>query len=104
MFTGRKLRVPDRKHLWDSTSSSSSSSSNDDKKDNSKEKTKMTAKKQKRMSVDSSIRTQSNLTSYIPITLKSNSLRHSILPAFPTSIYDNDQSSTLLLANVPCML
>ena len=36
---------------------------------------------------------------YIPRTLQVNSRRYSILPAFPTSIYNNQP--TLLLANVP---
>lgn len=40
-------------------------------------------------------------STYVPSTLQLNSARYSILPAFPTSIYD-DQSPPLLLANVPC--
>lgn len=40
-------------------------------------------------------------TAHVPSTLKPNSPRCSILPAFPTSIYD-DQPLPLLLANVPC--
>lgn len=38
---------------------------------------------------------------YIPRTLSANSRRSSILPAFPTSFYD--EQPTLLLANVPRM-
>lgn len=37
---------------------------------------------------------------YVPVTLQPTSPRYSILPAFPTSIYD-EQSAPLLLANVP---
>ena len=42
---------------------------------------------------------QQTMPSYIPSTLQQDSRRYSILPAFPTSFY-NDQPP-LLLANVP---
>ena len=42
-----------------------------------------------------------NLPTYVPRTLSANSRRYSILPAFPTSFYD--EQSALLLANVPRM-
>ena len=44
-----------------------------------------------------------NWPTYVPCTLRSNNRRrrYSILPAFPTSMYD--KQPPLLLPNVPCM-
>jgi len=122
------FRIRDRRHLCD-TSSSSSSNSNDH--DDDKEKMENTRQTNIEMIdltrspepvIRSTVRTTTVSTlpgdlpppptttlsssslimaSYVPHTLQKNSQRYSILPAFPTSFY-NDRP-TLLLANVPSM-
>lgn len=49
--------------------------------------------------VDLTDSSQRNMAGYVPTTLKPNSPRYSILPAYPTSIYEN-KPPPLLLANV----
>ena len=93
MLTRESLGLPDRNKLWSTNNrdSNSSSSDNDDKDEDNK------------MELQNSIDIIDLTTSdYVPRTLRQpDNPRHSILPAFPTSIKDKHPPA-LLLANVPC--
>ena len=120
MFNHRILRVPNRENLWDS-------SSDDDVKQEQRErqqsniemidltdsperivddtvKTRRTTATATATTPTSTLRSASSrqeYSGYVSSTLQPNSPRLSILPAFPTSIYDERQPPPLLLANVP---
>ena len=93
MLTRESLGLPDRNKLRSTNNrDNNSSSSDDDDKD-----------RDNKMELQNSIDIIDLTTSdYVPRTLRQpDNPRHSILPAFPTSIKDKHPPA-LLLANVPC--
>ena len=86
MLTRESLDLPDRNKLW------TTNNRDDDDKD-----------QDNKMELQNSIDIIDLTTSdYVPRTLRRpDNPRHSILPAFPTSIKDKHPPA-LLLANVPC--
>ncbi len=111
MFTRRTFNMPDRRHLWDSSSDEDEEQQQSnieliDLTDSSRPVMCNTVSTTAAAPVMTATPVASTVTkdwpSYVPRTLQLNSPRYSILPAFPTSFY-NDQSPALLLANVSSM-
>jgi hypothetical protein len=106
MYRRRLFNLPDRQHLWDSSNSDEEEEKRASPSENKSESNipVIDLTHSPEPTLLSSIQQQQQQQPsppYVPTTLRQNSQRYSILPAFPTSIY-NDQP-TLLLANVPSM-
>ena len=114
MFNQRRFKVRDRQHLWDSSSDEETEQQQQhqsnikviDLTDVASKSNKVTTTMTRTATrtatpVLSTSAKKDDRSTYIPSTLKLDNPRYSILPAFPTSIYDT-QPLPLLLANVPC--
>jgi hypothetical protein len=106
MFTRRTFRIPDRQHLWDSSSDEDEEQhqqqSNIELIDLTDSPRPVMCNTVSTTAAAITTTVTKDWPSYVPRTLQLNSPRYSILPAFPTSFY-NDQSPALLLANVSSM-